>query len=195
MEITTMSRRTLAGLSGAGVAAALIGHKAGAAQDATLDLTPVTSDTPLAGIAGGGTLAAPGGEVSFSLAVFRSVAATGETVVQGSFLLNDQTSPEDPVEIEGIEFTDFEQLSRLSPAGRRIVGWATLNGSGEYPFLLQVEDLGPPGSGEDTFHLVLGEEALPLLADDAISSCDCAGFTYSVESDVLAGDLALFNLR
>jgi hypothetical protein len=197
MDITTMSRRKLAGLSGAGLAAVLTGRTVIAAQAATPDpaTTPVTGDTPLAGIAGGGTLTAPGGEVSFSLAVFRSVGATGEPVVQGSFLLSDQTAPTDPVAIEGIEFTEFEQLSMLSPAGRRIVGWATLNGSGEYPFLLQVEDLGAPGSGEDTFHLVLGEDAVPFLADDAISSCDCAGFSYNVQSGVLSGDLALFNLR
>lgn len=191
MNSSALTRRKMVGLSGAGVASALLGASR---QALAQDSTPVVTDVTRSGIAGGGALQAINGEVSFSLAVFRAAGTDGEPLVQGMFLLEDATDPMITVTIASLRFDTFEQLSEKSPNGRRIVGWATLNGAGEYPFLLQVEDLGTPGSGEDQFNLVLGADAEPFISEAQASNCDCGGYSYGLRSALLSGDLAVFAL-
>lgn len=61
--------------------------------------------------------------------------------------------------------------------------------------MLQVEDLGDPGSGEDTFNLVFGEAAAPFLTGEDNSGCDCGGLGYSIRSNVVEGDLSVMRER
>lgn len=188
MDSISFSRRKLAGVSAAGVATALIGGRLASAQDTT----PTAQDAAMSGIAGGGALRAINGEVSFALAVFTTNGADGEPGVQGTFQLEDATDPMITVTISSVRFDSIEQLSEKATRGRRIVGWATLNGAGEYPFLLEAEDLGSPGSGEDQFNLVLGADAESFISAKQASNCDCGGYSYGLRSTVLSGDLALF---
>jgi len=182
----SITRRRFAAVSLAGLAAS--GGRLAMAQDPPPTVEIITTD----GIAGGGTLMNLGHEVPFSLAVFAREQEGGEPVVQGTFRLND-SSPDNPVIIEGEFFNAVSAFSEEAPNARQIQGWARANGNGPFPFLLQVEDVGEPGSGEDTFNLVFGDAAIPFLGGEA-KNCDCGGFSYSLRSNVVAGDLALFAL-
>jgi hypothetical protein len=174
-----------------GVSAAALASLAGVATATARDATPVAS--PAAGatldaIAGGGVLNQLGVEVPFSMMFFTT---GGDEGVGGTFRLVDGTIESAPLVIEGTGVISYEQLSETATHGRRIVGWATINGTGQYPFMLQVEDSGEPGSGEDVFNLVLGEAAVPFLGGEDKSGCDCGGFGYSLRSNVMAGDITL----
>jgi hypothetical protein len=131
--------------------------------------------------------------VPFSLAVFARAQEGGEPVVQGTFRLIDRSVPGDPVIVESEFFNSISAFSTAEPNARQVQGWARANGNGPFPFLLQVEDVGEPGSGEDTVNFVFGDAALPFLGGEA-KNCDCGGFSYSLRSNVVAGDLALFAL-
>ena len=104
--------------------------------------------------------------------------------------LVDESTPNHPLLIEATEIVSVAPLSAQSTTGRQIVGWGTLNMHGRYPFMLLIDDLGAPGSGEDTFNLVFGEAALPFLAGEDKSGCDCGGLGYAIRSNVLDGDLS-----
>jgi hypothetical protein len=185
-----LSRRHLIGAAGAGLGAVMACRVGLAAQDATgPPVEMVTTD----GIAWGGTLISFGNEVPFSLAVFAREQEGAEPLVQGTFRLNDQTDPANPVMLESEVFNTITAFSTDAPNARQIQGWARVNGDGPFPFLLQVEDVGEPGAGEDTVNLVFGDAALPFLGGEA-RTCDCGGFSYSLRSNVVAGDLALFPL-
>jgi hypothetical protein len=168
-----------------------LGRRLGlAAQDATApSVEMVTAD----GIAGGGTLMNVGNEVPFSLAVFAREQEGAEPLVQGTFRVNDPSDPHNPVMLESEFFNSITAFSKEAPNARQIQGWARVNGNGPFPFLLQVEDVGEPGAGEDTVNLVFGDAALPFLGGEA-KNCDCGGYSYSLRSNVVAGDLALFAL-
>lgn len=183
------SRRRVLGMSGAVLGGFLAGRVAMAQEATAPPVEIVTTD----GIAGGGTLTNAGNDVPFSLAVFARAQEGGEPVVQGTFRLIDRSVPGDPVVIESEFFNSISAFSTAEPDARRIQGWARANGNGPFPFLLQVEDVGEPGAGEDTVNFVFGDAALPFLGGEA-KNCDCGGFSYSLRSNVVAGDLALFAL-
>jgi hypothetical protein len=185
-----LSRRHLMGAAGAGLGAVVRSRIGFAAQDAPAPpVEMVTTD----GIAGGGTLINLGNEVSFSVAVFAREQDGAEPLVHGTFRLIDQGDPNSPVVLESELFNSITAFSKNEPSARQIQGWARVNGNGPFPFLLQVEDVGEPGSGADTFNLVFGDAAVPFLGGDA-KNCDCGGYSYSLRSNVIAGDLALFAL-
>lgn len=185
MTMTKITRRQLASMTGAGLVAFAGGRTSVAAQGAA---TPAAESTSPGGVAGGGTLLGlGGGEVSFVLAVI----PIDDTAYAGTFRLVDETEPSIPILIESLRFDGIQVLSDSAPQGRKIIGWATMNGAGEYPFLLQVQDLGEAGSGEDEFNLVFGAEAEPFLGPNA-KDCDCGGVSYSLRSRVVTGDIAFF---
>lgn len=85
-------------------------------------------------------------------------------------------------------------FSNSLPDARQVIGWARVNDIGPMPFVLQVEDLGMPGSGEDTFNLVLGTDAHAYLGGE-LSGCNCGGYSYNLRSKVITGDFSRFDLR
>ncbi len=187
----TVTRRRLAAMTGAGIAA-LVGGKAALAQDASPVASPASGSPATTGVAGGGTLQGlGGGAVSFVLAVVPVPDPVGVVSLHGTFRLVDETEPSIPIVLESLRFETFGLLSPGSMQGRQIVGWASMNGAGEYPFLLQVEDLGEAGTEEDQFNLVFGADAEPFLGGEA-KNCDCGGVSYSLRSRVVTGDITLF---
>lgn len=186
---TMMSRRTLGGMLAASGALAVARMSA---QEAAPDATPLAgSDRRIDGVAGGGILDHMGAEVPFSLMAFSVPGSDGTQVIGGALHLVDRSVLNHPVEIDATEIVSLALLSARSTAGRQLTGFGTLNGHGHYPFMLQVEDLGAPGSGEDTFDLVFGEDATPFLSGEETSGCDCGGPGYRIRSNVVKGDLAL----
>lgn len=181
-----VSRRTFSGLLAAGFGA--MAGEGVLAQDAT----PLPGGgSGIDGVAGGGTLSQMGVDVPFSLMAFSVPGLDGEPVTGGFLRIVDTSTLNHPLLIEATEIVSVEPLSEQSPTGRQVIGFGTLNMNGRYPFMLQVEDLGDPGSGEDTFNLVFGEAAIPFLTGEDKSGCDCGGLGYSIRSNVVEGDLAV----
>lgn len=184
-----LSRRKLGGMLAA-IGAATVTRSA--AQDATPAATPLPEGAAgVDGVAGGGTLSQMGVDVPFSLMAFSVPGRDGEPVVGGFMRLVDESTLNHPLVIEATEILSVAPLSAQSTGGRQVTGWGTLNMHGHYPFMLQVEDLGEPGSGEDTFNLVFGEAALPFLTGEDKSGCDCGGLGYAIRSNVVEGDLSI----
>lgn len=194
MDARSMTRRGairigLASLAG-GAALALGQPVPLGAQDAPGMPPPVMTD----GYAGGGTVPTSNGSAQFSLAVFARDRADGSpATISGSFQLEDMSDPVNPVTMTSEEFTSYSSFSTSRPNARQITGWAKVNGSGPYPFLLQVEDTAAIGDATDTFNLVFGDAALPFLPGDG-KVCDCGGFSYSLNGTVASGDLARFEI-
>lgn len=188
-----VSRRRLGGLLAALGAATVTGVSA---QDSTPVATPILDAAGgIDGVAGGGVLRQMGVDVPFSLMAFSVPGRDGEPVVGGFLRLVDDSTPNHPLVIEASEIVSIEPFSTQSTTGRQIIGVGTLNMNGRYPFMLQVEDLGDPGSGEDTFNLVFGEAAAPFLTGEDNSGCDCGGLGYSIRSNVVEGDLSVMRER
>lgn len=163
---------------------------ASAQDSASTPVANVTAD----GIGGGGMVPNGAGKAQFGLTAFAVAGADGaEPTFHGSFMLKDLNDPVNPVDMASEFFNQITAFSKDHPNARQIIGWAKVNGGGPYPFLLQVEDLGTAGSGEDTFNLVFGNDALPFLDTEA-KKCDCGGFTYTLRGKVAEGDLVLFPL-
>jgi len=147
------------------------------------------------GYAGGGTVPTPTGDAQFSLAVFAREPGDGTAAtISGSLQLEDMSDPANPVMMTSDELTSYSAFSTSLPNARQVTGWAKVNGSGPYPFLLQVEDTVGIGEAADTFNLVFGEAALPFLPGDGGKACDCGGFTYSLRGTVATGDLMRFEI-
>lgn len=183
------TRRTLGGMLAALGATTVTGVSA---QVATPPATPrVDNASGIDGVAGGGTLSQNGVDVPFSLMAFSVPGPDGAPVTGGFMRLVDKSTLNHPLLIEATEILSLAPLSAQSLTGRQVIGWGTLNMHGRYPFMLQVDDRGEPGSGEDTFNLVFGEAALPFLTGEDKSGCDCGGLGYAIRSNVIAGDLSL----
>ena len=69
--------------------------------------------------------------------------------------------------------------------GREVRGTMSVNGAGNYPFVLRVIDAGPPGSGFDSVDLVVGQG---IDGDEATPSVRRRGFSYSAAGPVIGGD-------
>lgn len=160
------------------------------AQDTSTPVANVTTD----GIGGGGLVPNGQGKAQFGLTAFALPGADGAApTFHGSFVLTDMTDPTNPVAMVSEFFNQITAYSTDRPNARQIIGWAKVNGGGPYPFLLQVEDVGPAGSGKDTFNLVFGNDALPFM-DTSAKKCDCGGFTYALRGNLTDGDLVFYSL-
>lgn len=187
-----MTRRGVMLTGAAGLAIGVLGT-AGAgvmAQDETA--TPVENVTA-DGIGGGGLVPTGYGDATFALTAFALPGADGQPVFNGGFTLSDPANPDEPIVMVSQFFNQITAYSTSQPNAREIMGWATVNDRGPYPYVLQVEDMGPVGSGQDSFNLVFGNDALPFIHTDA-KKCDCGGFTYSLRGTISQGDLVLFPL-
>lgn len=174
-----LTRRAALGGALAGLAAGTAGL-GGAAS--------VSAAESVDGIAGGGVVPNGAGDVQFSLAVVQ-VPREGEApMLTGAFVLSDPNAPDGAALIQSTELSEFTAYSTERPSARQIIGWATVNGSGSLPFLLQVEDTSAPGAGEDTFNLVVGQAAAQFLAAQG-KACDCGQYTYGLRGSLTSGDL------
>lgn len=191
-----MTRRGVMLTGAAGLAGAMaiggVSRGAGRALAEEATATPVENVTA-DGICGGGTVPTGYGDATFALTAFVLPGADGNPVFNGGFTLSDPDNPAEPIAMVAQFFNQITAYSTSQPNAREIIGWATVNERGPYPFVLQVEDIGPAGSGQDTFNLVFGNDALPFIHTDA-KKCDCGGFTYALRGTVAQGDLMRFPL-
>lgn len=191
--VNAMSRRQFGGMLAAIGAMTAAGASA---QHATPVATPLAAgEGDVDAVAGGGVLSQMGVDVPFSLMAFSFPGPDGEPVTGGFLRLVDDSTPNHPLVIEATEIVSVGPLSAQSTSGRHVTGYGTLNMHGRYPFMLQIEDLGDPGSGEDTFNLVFGEAAAPFLTGEDKSGCDCGGLGYAIRSKVVEGDISVLGDR
>lgn len=138
------------------------------------------------GMVGGGLVRFEQGEASFSLFVSRLIFPEDDAeVVLGSIIWVDK---EAKLTLRSTVITDYivPEVQPEQGASRQIIGIVRDEGGTEYPFDLEVVDVGLPGSGEDTFNLNVG--------DGARSSADATpasglGFSYIANGLVARGDI------
>jgi hypothetical protein len=73
-----------------------------------------------------------------------------------------------------------------NPGGRDVHGRMTVNGEGDYPFVMQLIDNGPPGTGQDSLTLEVGSPAARKAEGDDPSDTEAI---YTVKARLVAGDL------
>jgi hypothetical protein len=170
------------------LAASLVASRAGKAQDDQGPEPPVFGD----GVAGGGTFESPAGEAEFSLVAFAQDQGDLPADFVGTFSLQDAAGPEGPLLMETQSLSGYSAPDEESPELRRVIGWATANGSGPFPYILDVE-FPVEGLSEDTTLTVLfGEAAAILMGTGKESACDCGGFDYRVKGTVTRGGVNRF---
>jgi hypothetical protein len=137
-------------------------------------------------VAGGGAVETALGLVDFGMVA--RVADDGS--VAGSLTLADFTMPGRPIVLRSTQLNRVEAHDAARPSARRVIGWASTGGA-TVPFVLQIEDSGSPGSGDDAFALYVGEAAAPFVEGDEAQVCDCADVSYTLEGSVVNGDILL----
>jgi hypothetical protein len=110
------------------------------------------------------------------------------------FTLSDRTQPGNPTVLQSTQLSRLEAYNDEAPGARQLIGWVTAGGTSAL-FLLQVDDVEGPGSGKDTFNLVVGSAAAPFLEDEEKAACDCADYSYSLEGTVVHGDILVVPAR
>ncbi len=180
------SRRTV--VLGALAASFAVGRMA-TAQDSEGPEPPVFGD----GVAGGGIFESPAGEGEFSLAAFAQDRGDGMADYVGAFSLEDPSAPDGPLVMTTQSLSGYIAPDDEKPEVRRVIGWATANGSGPFPYMLDVE---LPAEGEPeapaTLTVLFGDSAAILMGNGKEAACDCGGFDYRVKGTVTRGGVTRF---
>ncbi|HET7092879.1 MAG TPA: post-COAP-1 domain-containing protein [Thermomicrobiales bacterium] len=134
------------------------------------------------GMVGGGLVKFEGGEANFSLLASKLTFPDDREVVVGNLLWVTSGSGE---KLESTELTGYENLAGQE-TGKRIRGTLTANGVGAFPFMLDVIDLGAPGSGKDSVALTVGDFVTPAAGEAAAAP---TGFHFAAAGMLATGDL------
>ncbi len=140
------------------------------------------------GIAGGGVVQFDGGAASFSLFASSLEFEEGEggeaaPIFVGTVTWVDETVGETLV---CTRVTLYENLNSEQGEGRHIEGLMRASDGGEYPFVMDVVNLGPPGTETDTVTLRVGASA--ATAGEATPGAE-SGFTYFAQGTIVSGDV------
>jgi hypothetical protein len=76
------------------------------------------------------------------------------------------------------------------PGGRRVSGRMTVNGLGDYPFVMRTLDDGAPGVGRDTIELEVNGAT---VGDQIPTEVTLGEGTYAASARLVAGDFQLLN--
>jgi hypothetical protein len=137
------------------------------------------------GIGGGGLAQFELSDAQFSFFASRLIFDETTTLIVGGVSWVDATSG---FTFATTELTAYEVLEVPPEQGeaRRLIGTMSVNGAEEYPFSLDVFDVGLPGSGTDSVVLTVGDGALLGLGEEAASG---HGFSYGAAGPVVVGDI------
>lgn len=128
------------------------------------------------GVAGGGVAKLADGEAHFALFATRLQPEGGPLSFLGRILWVDRAPSGRTISLESAEIEEYAPIPGV-PTGRFARGTMRVNGAGSYPFRLEVVDVGPPGSGQDTVSLAVGS--------------DVSDFGYTAIGTVATGDIEL----
>lgn len=183
-----LTRRRVIGMTAAMLAGCMT--SAGVARESTPIASPAA--TPMASpqvsritITGKGEIASVDAKVPFEI----DITADGEGRRGGFTLVGSSWGT--AATYRSMTLEKVGPISTQSPQVIRIVGTAGMNGGAPAAFLLDLEDGGGEGSGQDTVSFVYGDEALPFLGEDVKLGCDCGGPGYSLRGILEAGDLVI----
>jgi len=184
-------RRLLRGLGASGLALLALRADRGAAatqeEGSTVELlcTPCNCDGDdceccLIGVTGGGVIKTEVGEAT--LVLFASRIEEQSRQAAGFVRWVDAKWEGSGLTLESVGPITYEEVPSQEQT-REIRGTMQANGSGDYPFVMQVMDAGPTALGQDTASLAVGDEA----AEGAAAS----GFGYGATGTLIGGDLQL----
>ena len=137
------------------------------------------------GVAGGGTVELDeSGEVIADLLLFASAISVPDA--EADFVVGSVKWVESGgLVLESTEVTACLVMDERDD-GREVQGTMSVNGAGNYPFVLRVIDAGPPGSGFDSADLVVGQAS---DGGDATPTIRRRGFSYSAAGPIIGGDI------
>lgn len=170
------------------LASSLVASRAGKARQSEGPEPPVFGD----GIAGGGTLESPAGEAEFSMVAFAQDRGDGTADFVGDFSLQDPAGPEGPLTMTTQSLSGYTAPDADQPDTRRVIGWANANGSGPFPFIVDVALAGESEAEGATLTVLFGDTAAILMGTGNESACDCGGFDYRVKGTVTRGGVTRF---
>lgn len=89
-----------------------------------------------------------------------------------------------------LESTEITECAGFGdhPGGRRVTGQMSVNGQGNYPFIVRTLDDGPPGSGRDTIELEVNGAQ---VGDEVPADVTLTTGTYAASARLVAGDFQL----
>ena len=168
------SRREVMVAGAAALAAGLVAPAATSANSLVLN-----------GMAGGGVARWDGGEAQVSVFVSQvQFTDAQQELFLGRIQWVDATNG---LTLETTNLTAYETMT--DNAGGRIVrGLMQVNGAGSVPFLLQVIDGGPPGSGKDTFDLKVGAAVSGVAEWQGGVTGNEPNFGYAAAGHLASGD-------
>jgi hypothetical protein len=146
-----------------------------------------------AGIVAGGSLEGPGGTIQFSAFGSRlELEGEPDLIFHGALAWYDPTGADgQPLTLTLASAESYGPIGDDLPNTRRLTGTVSVNGEGEVPFALQLEDTGEVGVLPDTVHLVVGA-AVSDLTGTPVPAAD--SFSYDVEGELVTGDVQLIDL-
>jgi hypothetical protein len=140
------------------------------------------------GMVGGGLVKLEHGFANVSLLATKSTFPDQHQVVVGSILWVETGTH---VSLASIDLTSYEDLPG-EEAGRRIEGTLSVNGTGQFPFVLDVIDGGPPGSGKDTIALTVGDDRSTVANGKPVEGTTSGtgdSFRYQASGNFASGDI------
>lgn len=135
-------------------------------------------------IIGAGTLRDLYGEATFEI----DLMVTGDAF-EGGFTLEIHATEKVVWKIESTDLVKVGPLSAKTPETKRLTGYATVNGGGEQPFLLDLTDSGEDDT-PDKLNFVFGLDALPFLGEPVKQGCDC-GVGTALRADFIDGGITI----
>ena len=173
---TSLSRRKAVA---AGLAALAVGTQLPSPAKARVML--------LRGMAGGGLAKLDGGDeprlANLSLAASAMQFPEGNTLFLGRIQWTEAGT--------GLVLASTEVSQCIPVAGRNdgaeIRGRMSVNGEGDYPFVIEAFDTGQPGSGQDAITIEVNG---PRAREGATTEAQESDFTYEATATLVAGDFA-----
>jgi hypothetical protein len=137
------------------------------------------------GMVGGGLAQFELSEAQFSAFAARLIFDDGQEVILGSFIWVD---PPSGFTFVGNGITSYEVIDIPPDQGqaRRTRGTVSVNGEGEYPFVFEAYDVGPPGAGQDSVVLTVGDGAVTAEGATPVAG---TGFSYAAAGPIVVGDM------
>ena len=139
----------------------------------------------LRGMTGGGLARIERGDepelVNFSVFASAMILPDGQGLVVGSIRWIEAGTG---LRLQTIEVTVCRPMADR-PDGADIRGRMSVDGEGDYPFLLEAIDAGQPGSGLDAVRLEVNS---PRAREESTTEATDADFVYEVAAALVAGD-------
>lgn len=136
------------------------------------------------GIGGGGAIKTTDGTANFAITATRMTPMNygdSEPLVLGQLRWTATSADGSTTTFTSVLIDEYGWIKDID-GGRWARGTLTVNGEGEYPFVLRTVDGGPPDAGQDTIELSVG---------NTIEGQDSTSFGYHAEGSLTSGDLQL----